>query len=136
MFISLNCNIFWFLIFTDRPNITNTICTTKDRSVRLNCDVFLYDKSPALEDLYWTKNERKLDIQGSGGKYSGEVSPEDPSLTINNVNEHDAGNYQLTAINSVGPTKSDVIVLGNNFQKIYSTKFCLIEILIISRYIT
>lgn len=116
-------------MFTDRPNITNAICTTKDRSVRLNCDVFLYDKSPALQDVYWTKNEQKLDIQGSGGKYSG-MSTDDPSLTINNVNKHDAGNYQLIAINSVGPTKSDVIVLGNNFQKIYLRKFCLIDNLI------
>lgn len=79
--------------------------------------------------MYWTKNEQRLDIQGSGGKYSG-LSPDDPSLTINNVNEHDAGNYQLTAINSVGPTKSDDIVLGNNFQKVHSTKLCLIDILI------
>lgn len=111
-------------MFTDRPNITNAICTTKDRSVRLNCDVFLYDKSPPLQEVYWTKNEHRLDVHGSGGKYSGRVSPDDRSLTINNVNKHDAGNYQLTAINSVGPTYSDVIVLGNNFQKIYSTKFC------------
>lgn len=113
-------------MFTDRPNITNAICTTKDRSVRLNCDVFLYDKSPALQDVYWTKNEQKLDIQGSGGKYSG-MSTDDPSLTINNVNKHDAGNYQLTAINSVGPTKSDDIVLGNTFHQMYSTNFCLID---------
>lgn len=87
----------------NRPNITNAICTTKDCSVRLNCDVFLYDKSPALQDVYWTKNEEKLYIQGSGGKYSG-MSTDDPSLTINNVNEHDAGMYQLTARNSVGQT--------------------------------
>lgn len=105
-------------MFTERPIIINATCTTKDRSVRLNCDVLLYDKSPALQDVYWTKKEQKVDIQGSGGKYSG-VSTDDPSLTISNVNKHDAGNYQLTAINSVGPTKSDVIVLGNNFQKVY-----------------
>lgn len=111
-------------MFTDRPNITNAVCTTKDRSVKLNCGIFLYDKSPALQDVYWTKNEQRLDIQGSGGKYSGGVSPDDPSLTINHVNEHDAGNYQLTASNSIGPTKSDVIVLGNNFQKLYSKKCC------------
>lgn len=105
-------------MFTDRPNITNAICTTKDCSVRLNCDVFLYDKSPALQDVYWTKNEEKLYKQGSGGKYSG-MSTDDPSLTINNVNEHDAGMYQLTARNSVGQTESDVIVLGNTFHQIY-----------------
>lgn len=116
-------------MFTDCPNITNTICTTKDRSVRLNCDVFLYDKSPPLQDVYWTKNEQRLDIHGSGGKYSG-VSTDDPSLTINNVNKHDAGNYQLTASNSIGRTKSDVIVLGNNFQKIYSKKCCFKDFLI------
>lgn len=62
--------------------------------------------------MYWTKNGQRLDIQGSGGKYSGGVSTDDPSLTVNNVNEHDAGDYQLTAINSVGLTKSDVILLG------------------------
>lgn len=77
--------------------------------------------------MYWTKNGQRLDIQGSGGKYSGGVSTDDPSLTVNNVNEHDAGDYQLTAINSVGLTKSDVILLGNSFQQIYSTNFCSID---------
>lgn len=105
-------NTHFLEVIGNRPNITNATCTTIDRSVRLNCDVFLYDKSPALQEVYWTKNEHRLDVQGSGGKYSVGVSPTDPSLTINNVNEHDAGDYQLTAINSVGPTKSDVIALG------------------------
>lgn len=62
--------------------------------------------------MFWTKNGEKLDIKGSGGRYT-EVSLNNPSLTIFRVNEYDAGSYQLTASNDVGATKSDEIVLGN-----------------------
>lgn len=65
--------------------------------------------------MYWTKNGVKIEIEKTNGKYSG-VDINDPSLTINNVNRNDAGNYHLTAINAVGETKSDVIVLGNRIH--------------------
>lgn len=54
------------------------------------------------------------------GKYS-EVSIKNPSLTIFDVNQHDAGSYQLTATNAVGSTQSNAIVLGINISfHIYS----------------
>lgn len=56
--------------------------------------------------------EHKIDTSEGENKYS-KVSTKEPSLTIFNVNEHDAGPYQLTATNAVGKTKSHVIVLGN-----------------------
>lgn len=87
-------------------------CTLLDRSVKLRCDVFLYDESPTVNDLYWTKNGIKLDVTKSNGKYSG-VDINDPSLTINSINHNDAGDYQLIAVNAVGETGSEVIVLGN-----------------------
>nr|XP_034324490.1 uncharacterized protein LOC117689028 isoform X4 [Crassostrea gigas] len=103
---------FFLEVTGDRPNISNMACNLKDaHSVRLNCDVFLNEKSPQLQEVFWTKNKQKLDIPGSGGKLSG-VTINDPSLIINKVNPHDAGEYQLTATNSVGESKSDVIVLG------------------------
>lgn len=49
------------------------------------------------------------------GKYS-EVSINNPSLTIFDVNQHDAGSYQLTATNAVGSTQSNAIVLGINIS--------------------
>lgn len=97
----------------DRPNMSEGTCTLLDHSVKLRCDVFLYDQSPALIDVYWTKNGVKIDIANSNGKYSG-VDMNDPSLTINNANRKDAGDYQLTAVNAVGETKSTLIVLGND----------------------
>lgn len=97
-------------------------CNLKDaNSVRLNCDVFLNEKSPQLQEVFWTKNKQKLDIPGSGGKLSG-VTINDPSLIINKVNPHDAGEYQLTATNSVGESKSDVIVLGKIYIYIYKSQ--------------
>lgn len=92
--------------------MSEVTCTFQGNSVKLKCHVFLYDESPALNDVYWTKNGVKIDIEKTNGKYSG-VDINDPSLIINNVNHNDAGDYQLTAINAVGETKSEVIVLGN-----------------------
>lgn len=97
----------------DRPNMSEGTCILRDRSVILNCEIFLYYESPAVNDVYWTKNGIKISISTSNGKYSG-VNIYDPSLTINNVNCNDAGEYQLTAVNAVGETKSELIVLGNN----------------------
>lgn len=82
-------------------------------SVKLKFEIFLYYESPAVTDVYWTKNGNKISISTSSEKYSG-VDINDPSLTIKNVNCNDAGEYQLTAINAVGKTKSELIVLGNN----------------------
>lgn len=90
-------------------------CTLQGHAVKLRCDVFLYDESPALTDVYWTRGGIKLDIATQGGKYLG-VNLTDPSLTINNVNYNDAGNYQLVAINAVGETRSEVIILGNKIH--------------------
>lgn len=88
-------------------------CTLLDRSVKLRFDVFLYDESPPFNVLYWTKNGIKLDVTKSNEKYSG-VDMNDPSLIINSVNHNDAGDYQLIAVNEVGETRSEVIVLGND----------------------
>lgn len=82
--------------------------------MKLIATVFLYfDELPAVQDVFWTKDGKKIDTNGSGGKYS-EVTIQDPSLTIVDVNHHDAGSYQLTATNAVGSNKSEVIILGIN----------------------
>lgn len=105
------------------PNImvSHDVCF-QNCSVKLISNVYLCSgKFPAIQDVFWTKNGAKLDIKGSGGKYS-EVGVYDPSLIIYNVNHHDIGSYQLTATNAVGSTKSDVIVLGNTI--IFLLKLC------------
>lgn len=71
----------------------------------------LYDDSPAILEVFWTKNGEKIDTRGSGGRLS-EVTIDDPSLIIRDVNVDVAGTYQFTAVNAVGSTNSDVIVLG------------------------
>lgn len=61
--------------------------------------------------MFWTKNGQELDTNGSGGRYS-EVTVDNPSLTIFDVNQYDAGSYQLTATNALGSTSSDTVILG------------------------
>lgn len=94
------------------PNvmISHSTCI-QAKTVKLIGNVFLYDDSPAIQNVFWTKNGEKIDTYRSGGRYLG-MTIEDPSLIINSVNHHDAGEYQLIAINQVGSTQSDIIVLG------------------------
>lgn len=94
------------------PNITTSQETNiKCKLLKLIGNVSLYDDSPDILEVFWTKNGEKIDTRGSGGRLLG-VTISRPSLIIKNVNVDDAGNYQLTAVNAVGSTTSDVIVLG------------------------
>lgn len=105
-------NTVYLNVIGNPPNITTSHRTCmENRSTELIANVFLYEKLPVLNNVFWTKNGEKLDTKGSGGRYHG-VTTTEPSLTIFDVNAHDAGSYQLTATNLVGSTKSDVIVLG------------------------
>lgn len=79
----------------------------------------LYDGSPGILEVFWTKNRGKIDIRGSGGRLS-DVTIDNPSLIIRDVTAEDAGNFQLTAVNAVGSTTSDVIVLGIYISTIIS----------------
>lgn len=96
-------------------------CSLHGNSVTLKCDVFLYDESPPLNNVYWTKGDKHIVIATNNGKYAG-ANKNDPSLTIYNVNYDDADDYQLIAVNPVGETWSKVILLGNN---IYESSKCL-----------
>lgn len=71
----------------------------------------MYDNSPCILGVYWTKDGKKIDIKENDGRFS-EVTVDEPSLNIKDVNLDDIGDYQLTATNAVGSTKSDVIKLG------------------------
>lgn len=93
------------------PNIT----TSQETNIKCKClkligNVSLYEDSPDILEVFWTKNGEKIDTRGSGGRLS-EVTIGNPSLIIRDVNVDDAGNYQLTAVNAVGSTTSDVIAL-------------------------
>lgn len=72
----------------------------------------LYDDSPDILEVFWTKNGKKIDTLGSGGKLSEITIDDNQTLTINKVCPYDAGLYQLTAVNAVGSTSGE-IVLGN-----------------------
>lgn len=74
-------------------------------------NIYFYDDSPCIIETYWEKNDEKINLEESSGKLL-EMSSDISSLTIRNVSPCDAGKYQLTAINAVGSSTSDVIVLG------------------------
>lgn len=93
--------------------MSEVTCFLHGNSVKLKCDVFVYEESPALDNVYWTKDGKHIVIATNNGKYTG-ADKNDPSLTINSVNHNDAGDYQLIAVNAVGENRSKVIVLGNN----------------------
>lgn len=100
------------LILIGIPNITTSEETAiRNKSVKLVGNVFVYDGSPDILEVFWTKNGEKIDTQGSGGRLS-TVTVDDPSLTIRDVSHIDAGEYQLIARNAVGTTSSDIIAIG------------------------
>lgn len=100
-------------ILIDLPNITpiSVETTTKNNSVTLVGNVFVYDGSPDILEVFWTKNGEKIHTEVSGGRLS-TVTVDNPKLTIRDVSHIDAGEYKLTARNAVGETSSDIIVLG------------------------
>lgn len=109
-----------FVIGAPNIMVSHDVCF-QNNSVKLIGKVYLDSgKLPAIQDVFWTKDGEKVDIQGSGGKYC-EVGVDDPSLIIHNVNHRDIGSYQLLATNAVGSTRSDVIVLGKYYNR--SVKF-------------
>lgn len=111
------------------PNITTSQETNiKCKRLKLIGNVSLYDDSPDILEVFWTKNGEKIDSRGSGGRLS-EVTIDNPSLIIRDVNVDDAGNYQLTAVNAVGSTTSNVITLGIyiNIYIMHRIKLCLMK---------
>lgn len=95
------------------PNITVSHVTDfMNRSIKLNGAVFVSDDSPGIQEVFWSKNGEKIDIQGSGGRLSG-GNINNPSLTIRGVSQEDVGKYHLTAVNAIGQNDSDVITIGN-----------------------
>lgn len=95
------------------PNLTTSFVTDiENRSVKLIGNVYVYDDSPGILQTFWTKNDKSMNTRESKGKLS-ETRTDNLSLTITNVGPDDAGEYKLTAINAVGSTTSDAIVLGN-----------------------
>lgn len=106
-------NMVYLNVIGNRPNVT--ICHKtyiKNHSVTLNGTVFLYEDFLEIQNLFWSKNGQNLESHKIGGKYL-EVGMDNPSLTIFDINQHDAGSYQLIATNAVGSTQSNVIALGN-----------------------
>lgn len=82
-----------------------------EKSVTLVCEMTVPINSPTVSDVFWTKDDRKIDITGSGRKYSG-GSIANPSLSIKMVTSNDEGMYQCCASNSVGEMCSEKIYLG------------------------
>lgn len=82
-----------------------------ENSVTLVCEMTVPNHFPTVSDVFWTKDDRKIDITGNGEKYSG-GSIDNPSLTIKKVNSNDMGIYQCCASTSVGKMCSEKIYLG------------------------
>lgn len=86
-------------------------------SLKLIGKVFPHDHFNATKDIFWTKNGEKIETSNGEEKYS-RVNGDNSSFTISDVNEQDAGSYQLTATNEVGSTHSEAIVLGKKIWQI------------------
>ncbi|XP_055999938.1 uncharacterized protein LOC130048001 [Ostrea edulis] len=82
-----------------------------EKSVTLICEMTVPDNSPKVSEVFWTKDDKKIDIPGREGKYSG-GSIADPSLTIKAVSLKDKGIYQCYASNLMGHMWSEKIHLG------------------------
>lgn len=101
------------LLIIGPPSITTRHETDiHHKRLRLIGHVSVFNDSPDIQQVFWTKNGEKIDSQGSGGRLSKETI-NDPSLTINEVCNLDAGHYKLTAVNAVG-SNCDEIILGIN----------------------
>lgn len=74
--------------------------------------MYFFDDSPEIVETFWTKNSIKINTEESGGKLSEISNKDNLALAIQNVSPGDAGEYKLTAINAVGSSTSDAIVLG------------------------
>lgn len=110
-------NAILLFILIGIPNITTGKETViRNKSVKLVGDVFVYDGSPDISEVFWTKNGEKIDTQESGRRLS-TVTIDDPSLIIRDVSHIDAGEYKLTARNAVGTASSDIITIGIPFYK-------------------
>lgn len=98
--------------FIGPPSITTSHRTIiQKKSIELIGNVFVLGNLPQVKTVFWTKNGERLVTEEGGVRYS-DVSVENPSLTIFEVNGYDAGSYQLTATNDVGSTASEFIMLG------------------------
>lgn len=110
--ITIKYNAILSFMLLGLPNIMASEETViRNKSVKLVGNVFVYDGSPDILEVLWTKNGEKIDTQGSGGRLS-TVTVDDPSLTIRDVSHIDAGEYKLIARNAVGTTSSDIITIG------------------------
>lgn len=73
--------------------------------------MIIYDDSPGVTDFFWKRDYETIDFEECDGRLS-ETRNDNPSLTITNVCPDDAGEYRLTAMNDVGSSTSEAIVLG------------------------
>ncbi|XP_052106699.1 hemicentin-1-like [Mytilus californianus] len=83
-------------------------------TITLGCTV---SANPAASSVYWQKVSESTTstVDMSNSRYTGS-SVSTPSLTINNLNSNDAGNYICLAANSVGTGQSiqgPLTVIGN-----------------------
>lgn len=72
---------------------------------------YVYDDLFGILEMFWIKNEKKINLEKSGGKFF-EISNEILLFIISSVSFDDVGEYWFIVINVVGLSISDVIVLG------------------------
>lgn len=98
------------VIILEKPNVTVPGKITESATtVIIDCTA---SGSPAVTAVYWSLDGTNLIIANSA-KYSGGIVS-NPSLTINNIESTDAGEYHCGATNLLGSTTStQSVTLGN-----------------------
>ena len=99
---------FYLVIFKDAPVVTavpSKVATLQGTSVALTCSVLSVPKS----DVRWffKRNQLKMDQ-----KHMMEERQNNYTLTIENVNESNLGEYTCTAVNKIGDGQDVVFLSG------------------------